>query len=88
MLLDQLEFMAFIIKEAIMKDWVVRAIKTFVQAFLGVLIPEIVCWCNNISGIDWANWKVWLLPVVGAGVAAGISAVWNIVLEKNKQIKV
>ena len=25
-----------------MKDWMVRALKTFVQAFLGVLIPEFV----------------------------------------------
>ena len=65
-----------------MKDWMVRAIKTFVQAFFGVVIPEV---CVILSGgfpadID-AAWLV-LSPVVASALAAAISAAWNIVAEK------
>lgn len=64
-----------------MKDWLVRAIKTFVQSFFGVLIPEV---CILLSGgfpdsIESA-WLV-LSPVVAAALSAGICAVWNIVSE-------
>lgn len=30
-----------------MKDWMIRAIKTFVQAFFGVLVPEL---CVVLNG--------------------------------------
>jgi hypothetical protein len=67
-----------------MKDWMVRAIKTFVQAFFGVVIPEV---CVLLSGgfpesIE-AAWLV-LSPVVAAALASAIAAVWNIVLERLK----
>lgn len=62
-----------------MKDWMVRSVKTFVQAFGGVLIPEIVLLLSggfpeSIS----SAWRI-LSPVVAAALAAAISAVWNIV---------
>lgn len=69
-----------------MKDWMIRAIKTFVQAFFGVLIPEL---CVMLSGgfpetID-AAWLI-LSPVVAAALSAAISAVWNIINEQLKKV--
>ena len=65
-----------------MKDWMIRAIKTFVQAFFGVLIPEVCAMLQN----GWPeNWhKVWVIlaPVVAAALSAAICAVWNIILER------
>lgn len=66
-----------------MKDWIERAIKTFVQAFLGVLVPEIVLILNGGFPDVHHVWKI-LSPFVAAGIAAGISAVWNLWLEKVK----
>lgn len=66
-----------------MKDWVERTLKTFIEAFLGVLIPCIVAVLNNI--VDYSNiHEIWivLFPVICAGIASGITAVWNIYLEK------
>jgi len=59
-----------------------RAGKTAVQAFFGVLIPELVAWLTNIATLDWSNWKVWALPIIGAALAAGISAGWNTLINK------
>lgn len=68
-----------------MKDWMIRALKTFVQAFFGVLIPAVVTMLQD----GWPeNWnKVWVLlaPTLAAALAAAISAVWNIILEKLKE---
>lgn len=58
------------------KDIAIRALKTFVQAFLGVLIPEAVTLLNGGFADISAAWKV-LSPVIAAALAAGISAVWN-----------
>lgn len=68
-----------------MKDWKVRALKTFVQAFFGVLIPEIVIILNNITSFEnfSAVWAV-LAPFIASALAAAISAVWNIALERLK----
>ena len=64
-----------------MRDWAVRAIKTFIQAFFGVLIPAVCTMLSNgwPESID----KVWVIlaPTVAAGLAAAIAAVWNIILE-------
>lgn len=65
-----------------MKDWLIRALKTFVQAFFGVYIPAL---CALLSG-GWpesvsAAWAV-LAPAAAAGLSAAIAAVWNIVLER------
>lgn len=67
-----------------MPDWLIRTIKTFVQAFFGVLIPEV---CIILSGGFPADvgeaWKV-LAPVVAAALSAAICAAWNIINERLK----
>ena len=65
-----------------MRDWMIRALKTFVQAFFGVYIPAL---CALLSG-GWpeslsAAWAL-LTPAAAAGLSAAISAVWNLVLER------
>ena len=65
-----------------MKDWQIRTIKTFVQAFFGTLIPEV---CTILSGGFPESWSaLWLAlaPGVSAGLSAAICAVWNIINEK------
>ncbi len=68
-----------------MKDWMVRAIKTFVQAFFGVLVPEVAA----ILRVGWPeSWAVFwgaIAPFVAAALSAAISAVWNIALEKKRK---
>lgn len=68
-----------------MNDWMIRAVKTFVQAFFGVLIPEICVMLNGgfPESIN-AAWVV-LSPVVAAALSAAISAVWNVVSERLKR---
>ena len=65
-----------------MKDWVIRSIKTFVQAFFGVLIPAI-CTMLNDGWPESIN-KAWVIlaPTVAAALAAAICAVWNIIREE------
>ena len=64
-----------------MKDWMVRTIKTFIESFLGVVIPEIaVIFSTGFPESISAAWAV-LAPFVAAGISAGITAVWNIYLE-------
>lgn len=68
-----------------MRDWQIRAIKTFVQAFFGVLVPE-VCVVLSLGWPEsWAAVWAYLSPVVSAALAAAISAVWNITLEELKE---
>ena len=63
-------------------DWLIRTIKTFVQSFFGVLVPEVCIMLNNGFPADISTaWKV-LAPVVAAALSAGICAVWNILNEK------
>lgn len=68
-----------------MKDWMVRAIKTFVQAFFGVLIPAVCAMLQDGWPESWH--KVWVIlgPVVAAALAAAIAAVWNIILERLRE---
>lgn len=67
-----------------LKDWQIRALKTFVQSFCGVLIPEITMILTNGLPESWsALWTI-LCPVICAALAAGISAAWNIILERLK----
>ena len=65
-----------------MKDWAVRALKTFVQELFGVYIPAD---CALLSG-GWPEGlsAAWALraPAAAAGLSAAISAVWNLVLER------
>ena len=65
-----------------MPDWLVRTVKTFVQSFLGVLIPEICIILSNGFPADINEaWKI-LAPVVAAGLSAAICAAWTIINEK------
>lgn len=68
-----------------MKDWMVRALKTFVQTFLGVLIPEICALLNGGFPEEWSAVWAYLAPVIAAALSAAIAAVWNIILEANKK---
>ena len=65
-----------------MNDWMIRAVKTFVQAFFGVLIPEICVMLNG--GFPESVNAAWMLlsPVVAAALSAAISAVWNVISER------
>lgn len=65
-----------------MKDWVIRSIKTFVQAFFGVLIPAICTMLNDGWPESWDRIWVVLAPTVAAALAAAICAVWNIIREE------
>ena len=65
-----------------MKDWAIRAIKTFVQAFFGVLVPAVCAMLQNGWPESWSKVWVILAPTVSAALAAAICAVWNIILEK------
>lgn len=67
-----------------------RVGKTFVEAFFGVLIPQIVLILSNVLDYDWNHWWVWALPILGGAIGAGISAVWNNIinyLHKDDEIK-
>lgn len=63
-------------------DFLVRAAKTFVQAFIPVIIANIALIMNHVVNWDFADWKGWLAPILISAVAAGISALWNLILEK------
>lgn len=67
-----------------MPDWLIRTIKTFIQSFFGVLIPEICIVLNGGFPADVNEaWKV-LAPVVAAALSAAICAAWNIINERLK----
>lgn len=65
-----------------LKDWQIRAIKTFIQAFGGVLVPEVVMILNSGMPENWSVLWTVLAPVICAALAAGISAAWNVILER------
>jgi len=58
-----------------MNDIIVRALKTFVQAFLAAIAVSVA----NVT--NWDSAKAALF----AAVAAGISAVWNVILSVRTQ---
>ena len=60
-----------------MKDCLIRAIKTFAQAFLGVLIPKLIVALEEAPNLLSLNFG-FLNALLPAAIAAGISAVWNI----------
>ena len=68
-----------------MKDWMVRALKTFIQAFLSAIIADAAIIGEAL--VDWEAGKHILLTVSIGALAAGISAAWNIVLEKLNSAK-
>lgn len=54
-----------------------RALKTFLQAFFGVLIPEVVALLNGAQLPEGNWWVAVVLPIICASLASGISAGWN-----------
>lgn len=61
------------------KDIIVRALKTFAQALGGVVIPEVCVLLNGGFPEDiHAAWLA-MAPILAAGLAAGISAAWNLI---------
>ena len=63
-------------------DWLIRSIKTFVQAFFGALIPAVTTMLNGGFPESWnAAWVV-LAPAIAAALASAICAVWNIINEQ------
>ena len=67
-----------------MKDWMVRALKTFVQTFFGVVIPEACAILQHGFPEDWPTVWAYMAPIVASALAAAICAVWNIILERLK----
>ena len=61
-------------------DWAVRAVKTFAQAFLGVLIPALVSLLSGGFPESVSTAWVFLSPAIAAAISAGISALWNFIL--------
>lgn len=68
-----------------MRDWMIRAGKTFVQAFFGVLIPAVATLLSGGWPESWGAVWVVLSPAVSAALSAAISAVWNLALERQKE---
>lgn len=73
-----------------MQDWLIRTIKTFIQVFLGTLIPALVAALANAPGA-WSEVLPWLGSIftpqllIGDCLSAAICAAWNIVLQRQKQ---
>lgn len=63
-------------------DFLIRAAKTFVQAFIPVIIANMALIMNHVVNWDFSDWKGWLAPILISAVAAGISAIWNLIIEK------
>lgn len=72
-----------------MKDWVIRTIKTFVQATIAYFIANISLITSHVVEWDFTDWKGWLMPILSGALASGICAAWNIILEKlnDKQVE-
>lgn len=64
-----------------MKDWIIRALKTFVQATIAYFVANIAMITQHVVEWDFSDWKGWLLPIIVGAGSAGISAVWNVILE-------
>ena len=58
------------------KDVATRASKTFIQAFVGSITIDSFFGVTDLNAIKRIG-----LSVLVAGVAAGVSAVWNMILE-------
>lgn len=62
-----------------MTDWMIRAIKTFVQAAGSFIIADIAI--INDALLNWNTGKHAFVTLCVGAFAAGISAAWNIVAE-------
>ena len=59
------------------RDIIVRALKTFAQAFFGVVVPEVCVILNGGFPGDWNKWWLVTAPIIASALAAGLSAAWN-----------
>lgn len=66
------------------RDWLIRTLKTFVATVGGVLVPEIAIILNNGFPENFEMFWVMIAPFVAGALSAGITAVWNIILERLK----
>lgn len=66
-----------------LSDWQERALKTFVQAFLGVLMPEIIYLLQSPEPPD--RFSAVAAPLLCSSLAAGLSALWNLLLAAGKE---
>ena len=71
-----------------MKDWIIRALKTFVQATIAYFMANIAMISQHVVEWDFADWKGWALPLITGAISAGIAAVWNIILEHINKKKI
>lgn len=65
-----------------MKDWVIRALKTFVQATVAYFVANVALITQHVVEWNFSDWKGWALPLITGAISAGISAVWNVILEQ------
>ena len=63
-------------------DFLIRAAKTFMQAFISVIVLNITAIMTHVVNWDFSDWKGWLAPILIAALAAGIAALWNFIIEK------
>lgn len=66
-----------------MSDIIIRALKTFVQAFMGVIIAE--SGAILTTALEWKDLKsigAAFAPIIIAAISAGLSAIWNYLLTK------
>jgi len=75
------------IKDIDLKDLLIRASWTFVQAFLAVILITSEQLVNAIFAGDWAGLKVAALASVLGGIAAGLSALKTLVISVISKIK-
>ena len=54
------------------KDVIERAVKTFVQSFLALFVPQLIAYLNGYTN------DLSVRTVLYPALAAGISAVWNL----------
>lgn len=59
------------------KDVLERAAKTFVQAFLGVFVMAFANLFDVVNKQGLSGLKSAVVALLGAALAAGISALWN-----------
>ena len=64
-------------KRKYIDDLMSRMLKTFVQAFCGVCIPEIVALLNGEVPFGDVTWAI-LTPILASSFAAALSACWNL----------
>lgn len=70
-----------------MKDWIIRALKTFVQATVAYFVANAALITQHVVEWNFSDWKGWALPLITGAISAGIAAAWNIILEKMNERK-